>query len=661
MKLVSWVGPYSTATRPLRDFIDANYPPHPATLHTRGSSKFNPFLFISEDLETLLKTSSRYPSAAQLLVCRSSDFCKYLENGVRPNNQFYFLIDTQALEEFRNLVQRLESERVQGNQGPQPQGSLPSMQNALAVLKRLTDERLFELKTFSQQEEERRKTTRSLVQLARQLSMSRDIEEVVQYLWNDLKTIDGLSGIGVLVFDLAGRCHQVVPRSGKFHFEEIASLSAETLSLLRHWASDLPAGQLRRLSASEDSVLHQLSHLNPRDTLLYRLSAEDGEKIFFLLIQPEGEWHATDAFKTYLQERLAFVHLTLEKHLLQEDLKTKANLWATTFDDLKDPLAIITQSRIVVRSNHQFKGVRGSPCHSHWALKDQICAGCPSLINERTTFELENGEKIFQARLFPISDNLNSSAQAFVAHYIDVTTERLLYSRLLQSEKMVAIGKLAGDLSEALTAPLKKIIEVTDRLLQLEQLERLTRSDLTEIRKASHRSLRIIEDFENFSRGQLEKSLIMAETIVEKTIPLVKALLHGHRFHLQLAENRHPIQASLPLLQQVLYNLLRNAQQAMLANHGEIKIITETRTLEGQEGVCISVEDSGCGLPAEMKEKIFQPFVTTRSSSGGTGLGLNIVKQIVENHSGRVGYAPRMEGGSIFWIWLPIVSLLNSP
>jgi hypothetical protein len=652
MKTVVWAGPCSSEAGEFKDYLELNYRGLTQNLLKSIAIRVQPFLIVSENWQDLLDTYLDYPSAKQIYFCRENDFYETLKLGIRPLNRFYFLYHQSSLEEFRSLLNQIEAE-AQFQLRP-PGGHvnpIPSMQNSLAVLKKLNDERLFALHSFSRQEEERRKNFRSLIQLARSLSMSRDIEEVMQRLWFELKTLDGVIGLSLLITDQLKRTFSVTMRSGKFHFEEINLSHQNSLPNAPGLTSKESEKFLRSLEPEEVIWLNAVLKQNVSRAHICSLSQDQDEKTFVLILETKAQWYETPSFTEYLNERLSFIRLTIEKHLLQEEIKSKAALWADTFDELQDPLAILTQKRQIVRANRRYQINEDSTCHRIWGDPERLCPDCPSVVDQKNSFQLQHDQKVYQARVFPIFDS-TSTPRSFVAHYVDVTAEKTLYGRLLQSEKMAAIGKLADDLSTALSAPLDRIIEVTETIVSSEEATGQLHHDLSEINKAAKRSLRIMGDFENFSKGKIEKIPILAETVIEKTIPLIKALIHGHRFQLQLSEQKHQILGSLSLLQQVLYNLLRNAHQAM-TRHGELIISTESKSRASTPGVQICVLDSGPGLPEEVRARLFKPFVTTRSDTGGTGLGLNIVKQIVESHLGAVGYEPRPEGGSKFWIWLP--------
>ncbi|MEY4617080.1 MAG: hypothetical protein RJB66_2040 [Pseudomonadota bacterium] len=654
MKNILWAGPCSREAWPLKDYVESSkseVTPRSSLNHLNGRNI--PHIIISEDWNELFLYSQKYSNSIQIFIATAKEITETFQQSIRPLNRYFFAKDNQSLNEFRELIYSLENKKNNHKKSSSFFGPITSMQNSLEVLKQLTEQRLFELRNFSHKEDDRRKNFQSLIHLARRFSMSRDIEEVVQSFWNDIKGIEGLKSVAILLIDPSGKGHKIIPKSGKFHFQEITTLSPLQIDFFESLIPNRNTPDVCSLEETKINALNFLLQQQYNFLLGCRLNSESSDRTIFVFVETKLGWHRTKTFDEFFLERLPLVHLTLEKHLLQEEIKSKAKLWATTFDDLEDPLAIVRKNKLIVRANRQFQALDGSHLKNTWnnhVHQERVELNANS---QNSSTEIQLNGRIFQSRFFPIQDIEKNENDAFVAHYVDVTTERVLYSQLIQSEKMSAVGQLAGDLSEALSVPLKKIVHCSEKLLAVPNLVGQTRTDAEEIRKAAHRSLRIIDDFENFSRGHIEKNLVMAETVVDKTIPLVKALLHGHRFNLQLSETKHLINVSFSLIQQVLYNLLRNAHQAM-KGQGELIISTEPWVLNQQSGVRIAVLDSGPGVPLEMREKLFQPFVTSKGASDGVGLGLNIVKQIIESHGGMVGYEPRNEGGSKFWLWIPV-------
>lgn len=656
MKTILWVGPYTPQSSFIRDYLQSAevLAAHSVIFMQTEIPSLAPDLLLGENIEDLLQVGFHFPSIQQIYLCSVEDFWNSLSSGVRPLHRYYFLLKNQTLENFKQLLKMPPPQPTKNLTGfdkakkLKSYGTLPAMKNSLGVLKKINSDQLLKLTQFSQNEEERRKKFQSLIHLARSLSMSRDIEEVVQYLWSDLRSIKGIKDISFLIEYKKHSFQQIISRSGKFHFEMMAIQTPNHREFLKSFFQSTLDKGLQVLSAPQLESLSFLQKKSFKKLLSYALVGEELSKPFLLLMEVDEKWSPDAHFEAHLQERLSFIKITLEKYLLQEETRTRTHLWASTFDDLNDPLAIITDKQHVVRANHRFLTLMEQDTETKNSLWNHL----PLDYHDIETTELQAKNKIYRSRIFPIQDSQSPTPKAFITHAVDITTERTLYSRLLQSEKMIAVGELAGDLTKALSTPLNTIHLKALQGLRFEMLTPQTQIDLNEINKASIRSLKIITDFTNFSEGKLEKTFIDAETIVETTIPLIKSLIHGHRFHLKLAEHRHSIFVSSSLIQQVLYNLLRNAHQSM-KTPGFLQIATESMTLKEIAGVQISVVDSGSGVPEEMRSKLFQPLVSNKGTDG-TGLGLNIVKQIIENHRGAVGYEPQKDLGSKFWIWLPV-------
>ncbi len=114
-------------------------------------------------------------------------------------------------------------------------------------------------------------------------------------------------------------------------------------------------------------------------------------------------------------------------------------------------------------------------------------------------------------------------------------------------------------------------------------------------------------------------------------------------------------------LQQVLLNLVINAEQAMLSAHGRGSLVVRTWHDHDLESVVVEINDDGPGIPAEVQSKVFDPFFTTKDVGTGTGLGLTVAYAIVQEHGGRIRLESRLGIGSSFYIELPILGARLSP
>jgi signal transduction histidine kinase len=181
------------------------------------------------------------------------------------------------------------------------------------------------------------------------------------------------------------------------------------------------------------------------------------------------------------------------------------------------------------------------------------------------------------------------------------------------------------------------------------------RGDLQEIEKAAERSQRIIRNLLDFSRvGPRHTEQFTVDDIVEKTVPMLKTALRYHRLDLQLQSAQALVEAEPHLLQQVLFNVINNACQA-LQSGGEIQVATSFDI--STRRVTVQVRDNGPGIPDEVKGRIFEPFFTTKKEGVGTGLGLSMARSIVERFNGTIDFTSERGRGTEFKIELPLVQM----
>jgi two-component system NtrC family sensor kinase len=216
---------------------------------------------------------------------------------------------------------------------------------------------------------------------------------------------------------------------------------------------------------------------------------------------------------------------------------------------------------------------------------------------------------------------------------------------LLQSEKLASIGLLASGVAHELNNPLTSILMNINLLMEEVRDQANIHTELKRISDDTLRCRRIIDDLRDFSRRhELDIRSSNLNDVVGSTLGLIKHQLELHGIAL-----RQDFSSALPLMsfdpdrmRQVLMNVFVNAIQAM--PHGG-SLTVETALREGL--VEIAVQDSGAGIPRDIRGKIFDPFFTTKEA--GTGLGLSIVYRIMQEHGGRIEVESRtaeeMEAG----------------
>jgi two-component system, NtrC family, sensor kinase len=234
------------------------------------------------------------------------------------------------------------------------------------------------------------------------------------------------------------------------------------------------------------------------------------------------------------------------------------------------------------------------------------------------------------------------------------------YHRLVQSEKMASLGKLAAVVAHEINNPLagiltysKLVSRLVDKGLEDERRRAEAKSDLQQIEGESKRCGAIVKNLLTFAR---QAPLVPQENdlggIVQRCLLLV-----GHQCELQQVEVESQIEPKLPSIhcdsaqiQQVLLALLMNAVEAM--PHGGRLKVEAAYNAERRE-VQIVVSDDGMGIPEEVLPHIFEPFFTTKAEGKGVGLGLAVAFGIVHQHGGKIAVSSTPQKGTTFTVTLP--------
>ena len=264
-------------------------------------------------------------------------------------------------------------------------------------------------------------------------------------------------------------------------------------------------------------------------------------------------------------------------------------------------------------------------------------------------------------------ETLAAKAAAAVDHERLAAEAQRAQERLLQSQKIEAIGKLAGGVAH----DFNNILTVIDGRSRL-MLRRLSPGDPlyrdTElIHESAQRAAALTRQLLAFSRRQvLKPEVVDLNVVVARMSALLERLIGEHiRFRLEPDVTATPVKADPTQLEQVVLNLVVNARDAM-PEGGRLTLRTETVTLPADNHdtgpaldpgtyVLLTVTDTGCGMDAEVRARIFEPFFTTKEVGTGTGLGLSTVYGIVEQSGGSIVVDSEPGQGSAFRVYLPRV------
>ncbi len=246
----------------------------------------------------------------------------------------------------------------------------------------------------------------------------------------------------------------------------------------------------------------------------------------------------------------------------------------------------------------------------------------------------------------------------------DVTEKRRLETQFLRTQRMDSIGTLAGGIAHDLNNVLNPIL-IGAGLLRNEELSARAREVAASIEAGARHGAALIKQLLAFARGADGLHLeLQPARLIAGLGPLLQPILPRNLlFSTQGDDTLWHVSGDATQLNQVLINLCMNARDAMPAG-GTLDVSGANLTmdealahtlLDGKPGpyVCISVSDTGTGIPAEHLEKIFDPFFTTKPLGKGTGLGLSIVRGIIKGHGGCLQVESQVGRGTTFRVYLP--------
>ena len=244
--------------------------------------------------------------------------------------------------------------------------------------------------------------------------------------------------------------------------------------------------------------------------------------------------------------------------------------------------------------------------------------------------------------------------QAVVAVGQDQTRLAELQNQVIQAEKLATLGQLAAGVVHELNNPLTSITVYAEYLLKKAEREaqsgrEVEQGDIDKLRRISAGAQRILtfaRDLVQYAKPSgSEPVLLSLSSAVRQSLSFCEHLFEraGVTLEQELDEQLPPLLAVPGQLEQVVINLVTNAVHAC-GDHGRVVV----RTHRLADKLAVSVADSGPGIASADRERVFEPFFTTKCDGSGTGLGLSIVRNIIEQHRGRVYIEDASQGGAQF-------------
>ena len=363
-----------------------------------------------------------------------------------------------------------------------------------------------------------------------------------------------------------------------------------------------------------------------------------------------------------------------------QDLRTGEMRFARVFNATPMAIAMLDKSGRITRSNAAFARLMpealkqpdgaarsifaGILDRDHGAVDAAIAAALQSTPDIPPVDAALAGEGERSARLFFAAADEHDGNGATI-YALDTTEQRALQSNFAQSQKMQAIGQLAGGVAHDFNNVLTAIIGYCDLLFANHRPTDPSFRDINQIKQNANRAASLVRQLLAFSRRQTLRPQVLQLGDVLSDLQMLMRRLVGENIDLELRHGRDLwlVEADVNQFEHVLVNLIVNARDAMPQGG---KIILRTRnviasdcagfnetSLVPADYVAIEVEDFGHGIAPEIKDKIFEPFFTTKDVGKGTGLGLAMVYGIVKQTGGYVFCSSTLGKGTVFTILLP--------
>ena len=364
---------------------------------------------------------------------------------------------------------------------------------------------------------------------------------------------------------------------------------------------------------------------------------------------------------------LLMARLAVERAELRQ-VDAKLRLMGAAVEEANELIVIVSRDGHIRHANRAFCQAVG------YELADLMDQARTAVVAEESLAKLEEVRKVtkgqawngtlvhrrsdgstFQAAcaIVPLTND-----QGVVTHFVqmerDITEELRLRSQLIHSERLSAVGQLVSGVAHELNNPLQSILGFTELLIDAEERPELRR-DLEQVRSEAIRAGKIVRNLLAFvRRSSSERTIANVNDIVKTTISLRSYEFGTANIRLfeSYGEGLAAVVVNPEEIQQVILNLILNAEQAMRAAHRGGTLTVTTKCVNAM--VTIEIQDDGPGVPAALAGRVFEPFFSTKEVGEGTGLGLSIAMGIAEAHGGSLTLVPT-EKGACFRLALPAV------
>ncbi|OQW50319.1 MAG: hypothetical protein A4S09_00560 [Proteobacteria bacterium SG_bin7] len=642
---ILWVSPSPPKNRSVVYYSD---------IHTAmaGSKSIKPWVTVvdsgigqKETVELLSFFKLRMPAVARVVKTDSDDveFLRQLVNDVGvfccidadiKGEKENFILD-KAIEKYRETSSR---QKILADITSQNKRLEELTQN----LEFLVEERTKSIESSKDEVAKKLRSLRQLVAFIKELSLSSIVDDWLLNIGSDVREFHGV-GVPFLAFTPPNGTRRVITFRGK----DLVEVEVEVSNVI---------GEMRSNNRDDQKFLANLFQRPIASVVAVPLGKETYSPVLYFEHSLSGA--SLIEFTDFLHQRLQPMMLSLDRILIEQQTRYASKQWELTFDSLQDPVSIIDLEYNVIRSNKSFYNLKQkNSCYQIFASRTNKCQGCPvekaMMAGSSQSGRIHIKNKMFEVFSFPVGNPPTN----FINYYADITNERKLFSRLVQNEKMAALGSLAGNIAHELNNPLTGIRSLA-QLLQVEADKYNKadfKNDLVEIEKATERSHKTVKNLLEFSRptSLQDSEVVSINEVIDRTLPMLKTALRDHRSEVDLSDEKLNVKVNLQLLQQVVFNIVLNACQAM-SEPGQIEISTHLIKSHKGADAEIWVRDTGHGIAKEDLEHVFEPFFTTKEMGQGTGIGLSMSKSIIERFGGKIFIESKPGTGTTVKVRLPL-------
>jgi PAS domain S-box-containing protein len=366
----------------------------------------------------------------------------------------------------------------------------------------------------------------------------------------------------------------------------------------------------------------------------------------------------------------------LEREQAQEALRYCEHKYRRLFELVSDALFLIdNDSGRILEVNHAASEMYGYTRKELLKLRNTDLSAGPAATTRATQEELSlvpvHYHKKKNGSVFPVEITVSHldwhGHKAHIAAIRDITERQTIKKRLIQGQKLEAIGTFAGGIAHDFNNILSVIFGYTELALDKTDKDSQVHGDLQNLYRAGMRARDLVMQILTFSRQTEQKvQPVQVNLIVKETLKFLRSSLPSSIEIRSNINSDGKVLADPTQIHQVLMNLSSNAMHAMRHNGGVMEVSLDKVRLDNNfkalhpEAVAdtymkLTVTDNGEGMSAEMIENIFDPFFTTKGKEEGTGLGLAVVHGIVKSCDGFIKVSSWPRQGSVFNVFLPLI------